>query len=252
MFVPIDIEESIKKNDDTPSEKSWYLRGYATTTDLDRQDDIIDPNGIDIDYFLQHGYINYEHFQGDAYKVGVPTKESYVDPNVGLYVECKLYKDNPYAKSMWDLATNIKKSGVNRQLGFSVEGFGLGRSEEDPRIITKLRVTNVAVTTNPANPYATWEHFAKSFVTGYGISPEDSINAGALRPEQFARSLYNLTWSLKNTDDAEFENVWKKVGEYLDAMDRNTPECALLFLQISKGYSRTEALEKLKTIYGKK
>lgn len=249
MFVPIDIKESIKKNDDTPSERSWYLQGYATTTDLDRQDDIVDPAGIDISYFMNHGYINYEHKQGDFYKVGVPTEGTYVDPDVGLYLECKLYKENPYAKSMWDLANNISKSGVDRKLGFSVEGFCLARDKDDPRIMRKLRVTNVAVTTNPANPQATWEHIMKSFQAGYGITPEDSIDAGALSPENFARSLYNLTWALKETDDSKFEEVWKKVGIYLDDMNRNMPECAVLFLQISKGMSRSEALEHIKTVY---
>jgi len=251
MFVPIDIEESIKKNDDSPSEKSWYLRGYATTRDLDRQDDIVDPAGIDIEHFLQHGYINYEHQQGDFYKVGVPTEGTYIDPEVGLYVECKLYKDNPHAKIMWDLATNIKKSGIKRKIGFSVEGFCLGRDAEDPRIMRKLRVTNVAVTTNPANPYAVWEHFAKSFTAGYPMSPDTALDAGALSPESFARSLYNLTWTLKKSNDKEFNETWEKIGDYLDAMDRNTPECAILFLQIAKGYSRNEALEKLKTFYSK-
>jgi len=42
LFVPIDIEESISKSNEDPSGKSWCLKGYATTPDLDLQDDIVD------------------------------------------------------------------------------------------------------------------------------------------------------------------------------------------------------------------
>lgn len=246
LFVPIDLEESIKKSNENPTEKAWYLRGYATTPDLDLQDDIVDPSGIDISHFIQHGYINYEHKQGDAYKIGVPTDKTHIDPNVGLYVEAKLYKGNPYAKSMWDLANNISKSGIDRKLGFSIEGFAKSRDKNDPRVITSTYITNVAVTTSPANPNATWEAFMKSFLTGYGVSPETQTDGAALRTESFARSLYNLSWAYKSIENpSEFDNLWKEVGGYLDSMDRYTPESAVLFLQLAKGYSRNEAVAKI-------
>lgn len=247
LFVPIDLEESIKKSQEDPTGKSWYVSGYATTPDLDLQDDIVDPNGIDISHLITHGYINYEHYQGEEYKIGVPTEGTRVDSDVGLYVEAKLYKNNPYAKSMWSLAKNIADSGVDRKLGFSIEGFARARDKQDPRIIKSTYITNVALTSNPANPHATWDAFAKSFLAGYGITPDTQTGAAALKTEEFARSLYNLSWSLNDNDEV-FKNTWKEVGNYLDAMDRYTPEAAVLFLQISKGYSRAEAKEKLEKL----
>lgn len=245
LFVPIDIEDSIAKSNENPTEKSWYVRGYATTPDLDLQDDIINPTGIDISHFLNHGYINYEHHQGEEFKIGAPTRETHVD-DVGLFVEAKLYKGNPYAKSIWNLANNIAKSGIDRKLGFSIEGFARQRNPEDPRIIEKTYVTNVALTTNPANPNATWEAFMKSFLTGHGITPETQTDAAALRTESLARSLYNLSFAYKTIDNPkEFEQVWKEVGGYLDSMDRYTPESAVMFLQLFKGYSRNEAVAKI-------
>jgi hypothetical protein len=175
MFVEIDINESISKSNENSSEKAWYLRGYATTPDLDLQDDIVDPSGIDISHLISNGYINYEHYQGDEYRIGVPTDGTHVDPEVGLYVEAKLYKGNPYAKSIWNLATNIQKSGIDRKLGFSIEGFARQRDKKDPRIIKSTYITNVAVTTNPANPHATWDSFMKSFLAGYGITPDTQV-----------------------------------------------------------------------------
>jgi hypothetical protein len=249
LFVPIDLEDSIKKSNEDPTEKSWYLRGYATTPDLDLQDDIVDPSGVDISHFIKHGYINYEHKQGDDYKIGVPTEGTYIDSNVGLYVEAKLYKNNPYAKSMWDLANSIATSGIERRLGFSIEGYARQRDKDDPRIIKSTYITNVAVTTSPANPNATWESFMKTFIEGYGISPETNTVAGNLSPESFARSLYNLSWSYKDLNKPEeFSDVWKQIGDYLDDMGRYTPESAVMFLQLFKGYSRNEAVAKIDKI----
>ncbi|AMO26028.1 prohead protease [Bacillus phage Thurquoise] len=247
LFVPIDLDESISKSNEDPTSKSWCLKGYATTPDLDLQDDIIDPKGIDISHFITHGYLNYEHFQGEEYKVGVPTEGTHVD-DVGLFVEGKLYKDNPYAKSIWNLANSIQKSGIDRKIGFSIEGYAKARDKADPRIIKSTYITNVAVTTNPANPHATWDAFMKSFMVGYAITPEESTGVAAISPDSLARSLYNLSWSLKKEDESEFKNVWGEVGNYLDAMERYTPETAILFLQISKGYSRAEAKEKLEQL----
>lgn len=166
--------------------------------------------------------------------------------DVGLYVEGKLYKDNPYAESIWNLAKSINRSGIDRKLGFSIEGYAVERNQQDPRIIEKTYITNVALTTSPANPNATWETFMKSFLTGHGISPETQQNAGALRTESLARSLYNLSFAYQSLQKPqEFESVWKEIGNYLDAMDRQTPESAVMFLQLFKGYSRNDAIEKI-------
>ena len=249
LFVPIDLEESIKKSNENPNEKAWYVSGYATTPDLDLQDDIIDPSGIDISHLITNGYINYEHHQGNEYRIGVPTEGTHVDPNVGLYVEAKLYKGNPYAKGMWQLANNIAKSGVDRKLGFSIEGFAKARDPKDPRIIKSTYITNVALTTNPANPHATWDAFMKSFLAGTGITPETQVGAAALRHETLAQSLFTISWHLKHhSSEEEFKHVWDEVGDYLDAMGRFTPESAIVFLQLSKGYSRAEAKEKLEKL----
>ncbi|AYJ76248.1 hypothetical protein Goe27_00680 [Bacillus phage vB_BsuM-Goe27] len=252
LFVPIDLGESIKKSNENSTEKSWYLRGYATTPDLDLQDDIIDPAGIDISHLVEHGYINYEHQQGEDFIIGVPTDGTYVDPDVGLYVEAKLYKGNPYAQRIWNLASNIAKSGVDRKLGFSIEGYCQQRDENDPRIMKSVQITNVAVTTTPANPNATWESFMKSYLTGYGITPDTQTDGAALRAESFARSLYSLSWVYKELSNKEnFESIWKEVGNYLDSMDRYTPESAVMFLQLFKGLSRHEAVAKIDQIMQK-
>jgi hypothetical protein len=252
IFAPINVDESILKSEQEGDGKDWYVTGYATTADLDLQDDIVDPQGIDISHLLSHGYINYEHQQSPEYKIGEPTEKTYVDHSRGLYVEAKLYKDNPHASSIWNLAKNIQKAGGTRRLGYSIEGYAQERDKTDPRIIRKTFITNVALTSSPANPHATWEAFMKNygFTTGHGITPETQHDASALRAESLARSLRNLSYSyanLTNNPDG-FKKTWDAIAGHLDEEKHFSPEAAVMFLQLSKGVSRDEAVMQIDKI----
>lgn len=55
IFIPLDIESSIQKSQDEDGGENWYVRGFASTPDLDLQGDIVQPSGINIDYFVQYG-----------------------------------------------------------------------------------------------------------------------------------------------------------------------------------------------------
>lgn len=241
VFVPLDIEGSIKKSDDTSGD--WYVRGYATTPDLDMQGDIISPEGIDISYFKQTGYINSEHNQGPHFQVGVPTDNCFVDANKGLFIEAKLFKENEYAKGFWGLASNILKSGINRKLGFSIEGKIRKRDTNDNRVIKELLITNVALTKNPANPYATWETFMKSIHTGHDINPETQAGGEALRHEQLATAITHLAWAYKNKDTDTVKDLWDNTLKHLDTIDRLDENSAIIVLQASRGLSRKDAVD---------
>lgn len=241
IFVPIDIESSLKKSKDTEGGENWYVRGFASTPSLDLQGDIVQPSGIDIEYFKNYGWINYEHQQDARYAVGTPTDKCYVDFENGLFVEAVLFKDNPYAQEMWNLAQSVDKSGIDRKLGFSIEGAIRKRNENDSRVIEDLVIKNVALTKSPANPNATWEFFMKSWTTGHEINPEKQTDSGALRRESLAHAITNLTWTYQMSDPKELNSIWKDVGEYLDASKRSTPESAVIMLQLARGISREQA-----------
>lgn len=234
LFLPInmaDLKKSLSGN-----EKGNYVRGWASTPDLDRQEDIIDPKGIDATQLFQHGYVNYEH---DSSKiVGYPTANSYVDVNNGLFVETKLDMDSPYAREMWDKAQSIAKSGSSERLGYSVEGKVL-RDPNNPRVISKAIITGLALTIDPANPNATWEALVKSMTTGYGVSPDERESAGALRIQDMKHKLHNLSISLKDFTKDDF----KEVAKLLDKEERFSPHTAVLMLQLAHGCSRKEALD---------
>ena len=244
IFVPLDEQsfEVVSNNDRSDKGHGNYIRGWATTSHKDREGDIILPGSLDIDSFLKWGYINYEHKQGDEFKIGVPTNKTYIDPNKGLYVEAKLDMDNPYAKDMWELANDLAKSGNGRKVGFSVEGTFLGRDYKDPSKIKRVKVKNVAVTTNPANPEATWDTLVKSFTTGNDIVSDDATGGEVLRKQALAHSIRSLCYNIKDMTPDE----WHDVAKALDKEDRWDDNIATVFLQLSKGLSRDDALKSIK------
>lgn len=245
IFVPMDIEGSVEKSEQS-SDGEWYVRGFATTPDLDLQGDIILPQGVDMSYFLTKGWINYEHKQDAEYIIGVPTDNCRVDLSKGLFVEAKLLKDNKYAQSMWELARTIQKSGINRQLGFSIEGAITSRNDRDNRVIEGVTVRNVALTTHPANPQATWETVVKSWTTGHGTSPDTQVDAGALRREMFAPDITNLTNAVKavakmyGMEKSDKEFILSEVAKCLDSDTPNLSYSAIM-LQLGRGVSLQEA-----------
>lgn len=254
FFMPIDTENSFKKSEASAKgieEGDWYVSGYASTPDLDLQNDIVRPDAIDIDYFVKNGYLNYEHEGEPEYKIGVPTENCYIDSHKGLYVEGILFKDNKYAQEMWSLANSLEKANVNRNLGFSIEGVIRKRNDMDNRIIEDVVVYNVAITTNPANPNATWEAFVKSLSaelstektlsTGYETDPSKQEGGAVLRPEELAQTISTLAGTIKALEPEELNQLWKSVGAHLDKTNQSSTDNAILMLQLSKGISRTDA-----------
>lgn len=241
IFVPLDEQsfEVVSRDDRDGQSHGNYIRGWATTSHQDREGDIILPGSLDIENFLKWGYINYEHKHGDQYKIGVPTSRTYIDPNKGLFVEAKLDMDNNYAQDMWKLANDLAKSGNSRKVGFSVEGSFMGRNYQNPNEIKRVQVKNVAVTTNPANPEATWDTLVKSLTTGDDKAGEDSTGGQALRKESLAHSIRNLCYNIKDMTPKD----WKEVGKALDKEDRWDDNIATVFLQLSKGISKDDALK---------
>lgn len=229
----MDMEDLVKSVNE--EDKGCYIRGWASTPDLDSQNDVVDPKGIQIDEFLEFGYINYEHDSNK--RIGVPTSNCYVDPNKGLYVEAKLLMDRPEARKMWDLAKSLVKSGVNRKLGFSIEGKVLGRDMNDQSIVRGVQITNIALTERPANKMATWETLVKSMTTGTEVNPTEMVDGSALRIQSLSDSIFNLTYQMKGLNFGEVRDIAKA----LDETERYSDEVATVLLQLGYGLSFKEA-----------
>lgn len=237
IFIP--FEKSIRSD----GAHGRFIHGYASTYHEDSVGDIVLPTELDISTFMTRGYINYEHKPGDRYKIGVPTDKTYIDPSRGLFVEAKLFDNNPYADRMWEIASRIS-SGEEEQkrdhmLGFSIEGSFSHRDVDDVRVMRNVRITNIALTVNPKNKNASWHAFTKSFTTGNDvIQPENpGYSEGALRAQSIARDLKNLSYAVQDLSPED----WRDVAKNLDQEDRYEKDTASLFLQVTKGISKEQA-----------
>lgn len=223
----------------------------ASTASRDFQGESIDPLGIDDSYFIDNGWVDYEHDKGTI--IGVPTSNCFTDSNHGLYVEAKLFKNNKYVQNIMKLWTNLKEVGSDRKIGFSIEGQINKRDSDDPTIIREVQITGVAVTTNPANPDATWDVVQKSrfgaidkssapLTSGYGISPDTQVDGGALRPESLAGHITSLAYAIGQMKSPEkLMELGSQVSTRLEQRPRENKDVDSLFLQIFTGISRKDA-----------
>jgi len=147
FFVPIEIQ----KADDGSEQGKMMIAGIASTPDLDADDEMLDPTGFDLSFFLNHGYFNYNH-RGSVDPssiVGEPTK-AFVKGKK-LHVEGFLYPHSEKARKVYALAQTLEKSSSNRRLGFSIEGKVVERDVFDPRKVKKAKITGCAITPTPKN-----------------------------------------------------------------------------------------------------
>ena len=154
FWVPaqkIDVSKGGKKDDG----RRW-IRGVASTNSRDLQNEIVDQKGIDLSYFLKHGYFNDDHKDGTEYKVGEPTEAKVTKD--GLWVKGFLYKDKKAADDIWEHLNSLESSSARRKLGFSIQGKVKRR---DGNTIKECWIQDIAITPAPVNT-TTWAEIAKS------------------------------------------------------------------------------------------
>jgi len=135
-----------------------WIQGIASTNARDLQGEIVNQNGIDFQYFLNHGFFNDDHKDGPEHKIGQPT-EVKLTKN-GLWVKGFLL-DKPNADKYWDLMQELEAAGSDRKVGFSIQGKVL---KKRGNVIEKCWIQDIAITTQPVNT-ATWAEIVKSLST---------------------------------------------------------------------------------------
>ena len=180
---------TLSKSGKFDSETRW-VRGVASTEELDEDDEEVLQRGLDVSYFGSAGWFNYDHDAHDIIGVPVAARVTYK----GFHCEGFLLRGIPNAERTWAISQALAKSGTDRRLGMSIEGKVLERDPENPTRIVRARVYNVALTPHPINVGARFDTFAKSMrrgdadaykalTAGYGTSPQTQTGGGALREE---------------------------------------------------------------------
>ena len=148
----------LSKAKDSSDGKIRIIEGIASTPDVDLQNERVNQQGINFDYFLKHGYFNWDHKPGAENKIGEPW-EVKVTPK-GLYVKGMIYKGKKAADAIWEHITALKNNpDSKRRVGFSLQGKTVRRNGNS---ILKCWIQDIAVTTAPIN-YNTYLDIVKAF-----------------------------------------------------------------------------------------
>lgn len=163
FFIPLDIN-SIIKGGEKNEKGDMFLTGIASTLDRDTDGEILDPNGFDLTQLMERGFINWHHKDDPNYYIGEPV-EAFIKDNK-LHVKARLWGFSELAKSVYDMAVGLVKSGSSRRLGWSIEGKAIEKDTINPKIIKKAKITGIAITPIPKNA-STFVDIIKGEKTGY-------------------------------------------------------------------------------------
>lgn len=175
VFVPIE-DTDIMKSVEVDENGDYIVNGVMTTDAKDEEDDSISPEGMDCSYFLEKGWIKYEHgnkpeqFIGEPMEVKVgqfthPTTNKSV---TGIFVKGRLFAHRNLAKQAVQTITDLKKSHTKRRMGWSIEGNVKERDRKSGKIIKSV-LRNVVLTMNPVNT-TTWAELSKSFAKNHELT----------------------------------------------------------------------------------
>ena len=162
-----------------------------STDHIDRQGEQLLQEGLHFEPFLKGGWFNDNHDRSTDALVGYPDLcELRELPNggKGYYVEGYLLKGHKRADALWDIAQALQKS--DRRLGFSVEGHIEERDSENPKVVRKAKVREVAITRCPVNTNTGLDVLAKSLSAGNAVS-----NPGTAPGEGFPLRTESLEYS---------------------------------------------------------
>lgn len=154
--MPVEV---VKKSSSSKKDTKRWIQGIASTDHKDLQGEKVLQNGIELDYFLKHGFINDDHKPGPEHKVGEPTEARLT--KAGLWIKSFLYKGHDRADEWWKLMNSLENSDARRKVGFSIQGKVMRREGSS---IMKCWLQDVAITASPVNTH-TWAEIVKALHT---------------------------------------------------------------------------------------
>jgi len=139
----------LSKGDDEKSTK-MIVSGIASTGSKDADGEFLDPKGFELDYFLDKGFINWNHGKSPLERViGKPLIKGTEIKDGNMVLTCELFPQSELAKEVYQLGEILEAQGLS--LGYSIEGEVIERDPMDSRKVTKAKITACAITPNPKN-----------------------------------------------------------------------------------------------------
>jgi len=149
--ISINCELHLIKGEDTDDE--WVMGGIASTDYKDTDGETLLPNGADLEYFIRHGEVNFNHLsKGLDYIVGYP-KTAFLNSNGHIEVTFGLFKEKKLSEKIYEHALSLELVDTATTLGLSIEAIVPkdGRNEDDPTKVEKWVMTGVAIVPSPKN-----------------------------------------------------------------------------------------------------
>lgn len=207
------------------ADTAMRIGGIVSTDDVDQQDETVLQEGLDFGPFLERGWYNDNHGQQTVDVVGYPVNAFYVTagtrlPNgqkadrAGWWTDGYLL-DTERGRSLWQLTKSL--NGTPRQLGFSIEGKVLQRTNRGKTVAAAV-VKNVAITHCPVNTQTTLHALVKALTAGSAINnPGASPGQGfPLRGESMDRKVVDT--HREEDDDTEITKAEKVEGFIIEPM----------------------------------
>lgn len=175
----------------------WRVAGLASTNAVDRQGEVILPEGIDATPIASgKGFFNFDHDNSPESTIGL--LDSYKKTDKGMFVHGRLFKNHAKAKAVYEIMTSLGKGDKGR-VGMSVEGKVIERDPFNPKIIKRCVVKNVAITMNPVNQ-DTYADIIKSFngsevefdSAGQGVQGESPVVKSEEQPTFTASQVLSI------------------------------------------------------------
>lgn len=156
-------EFSIKSLEKAKDDDTRLIEGYASTNDLDRQGDIVEPEAFRtaIAEFMGNPIVFYMH---EWRKLPIGKVNAANIDKKGFWVKAQITKSNDTANEVWSLI----QEGVLKtfSIGFDIlDGKWEVLNGDEIFRITKLRLYEVSVVNIPANRHATFS-VAKALLMG--------------------------------------------------------------------------------------
>tara|TARA_Y100000592_G_scaffold100264_1_gene179449 strand:- start:8676 stop:9665 length:990 start_codon:yes stop_codon:yes gene_type:complete len=163
-WTPLSLVKGLEEDDEFLNRAK--IGGIISTESVDQQGDVLLQDGLDFSYLMSKGYFNYEHKNGVEFILGSPTRieRTMLKGKPATKIEGFLMLDRPLAKEIFNTVQAMEKSQIGRNVGFSVEGQVLARDKMNPKVVTKARILNVAITGHPVNPDTKLEVLARSLM----------------------------------------------------------------------------------------
>jgi hypothetical protein len=234
----------ISKARSTDDGKCRIIEGIASTPHTDLQSENVTQKGINFDYFLNHGYFNWDHKPGAENKIGEPW-EVKVTPK-GLYVKGMLYKGKKVADAVWEHINSLSKNiGSKRKVGFSLQGKTVQRHGKK---ILKCWIQDVAITTAPIN-YNTYLDIVKAF-DGYSWENTDinkTLSVGHQTSHQTGGSALAPESGITGDDDCPTDVGYGGTSKKSKKSKEYTEKSLANLIQRQLGYSQGTS-EKLSNV----